>query len=44
VINHRWHNQNAVIEERTTQQVIEVARLLKLSKNLEITRINQNNT
>jgi hypothetical protein len=29
--------------ERTTQQVIEVARLLKLSKNLEITGINQNN-
>jgi hypothetical protein len=29
--------------ERTTQQVIEVARLLKFSNNLEITRINQNN-
>jgi hypothetical protein len=29
--------------ERTTQQVIEVARLLELSNNLEKTRINQNN-
>jgi predicted ribonuclease YlaK len=43
VINHNWYNQNAVIAERTTQQFIEVARLLKLSKNIEITGINQNN-
>jgi hypothetical protein len=34
VINHIWHNQNAVIVERTTQQVIEVVKLLNLSKNL----------
>jgi hypothetical protein len=43
VIIHNWHSQNADIAGRITQQIIEVVRSLKLSKNLEITRINQNN-
>jgi hypothetical protein len=38
VINHRRHNQNAVIVERTNQQVIKVARLLKPSKYLRDNR------
>jgi hypothetical protein len=29
VTNHRWRNQNAVIVERTTQQVIEVIKALQ---------------
>jgi hypothetical protein len=41
MINHDWHNQNAVIAERMAQQIIEVVRLLKSSKNLVITRINK---
>jgi hypothetical protein len=43
VINHSWHNQNAVIAGRIAQQIIEGVKLLKFSRNLDITRINQNN-
>jgi hypothetical protein len=36
-------HSNSVIAERIAQQIIGVVRLLKNSKNLKITRINQNN-